>query len=121
MKRNWVRNIIRGLSFTSVLFVFQACYGSPQDFGADVLIEGQVKSKTSGLAIQGIKVSVAYNMQYEFTDYNGRFAFYTEKADNIKILVEDVDSAQNGAFRNADTVLTDFDDRVILDIVLDEI
>jgi len=33
MKRNWIRNVIGGLGFGSVLFVFQACYGTPQDFG----------------------------------------------------------------------------------------
>jgi len=25
----WFRNILKGLSLTSALFVFQACYGSP--------------------------------------------------------------------------------------------
>lgn len=30
--RNWVRILLGGFSMTSALFVFQACYGSPQDF-----------------------------------------------------------------------------------------
>ena len=40
MKRDWKRKIIGGLFLTSVAFVFQACYGTPQDFGNDLLIEG---------------------------------------------------------------------------------
>ena len=51
MKTNWIKKLIGGLSLTSTMFIFQACYGTPQDFGMDVLIEGQVKSKTSGLPI----------------------------------------------------------------------
>jgi hypothetical protein len=120
MKRNWIRNIIRGLSFTSVLFVFQACYGSPQDMGDDVLIEGLVTSKTSGIGIKGIKVSVPDNTQYEFTDADGKFAFYTLMIGNLKILFEDVDSTQNGVFLNADTVLTNVAERITLNITLDE-
>ena len=53
MKRDWKRKIIGGLCLTSVAFVFQACYGTPQDFGNDLLIEGQVTSKISGLPIKG--------------------------------------------------------------------
>ena len=63
MHKKWVRRIVGGLSFTSALFVFQACYGTPQDFGLDILLEGQVKSKSTGLPIQGIKVSVEINIQ----------------------------------------------------------
>jgi putative lipoprotein (rSAM/lipoprotein system) len=120
MKSNWIRKIIGGLSFASALFVFQACYGTPQDFGLDFLIEGQVKSKNSGLPIKGIKVSVADNMQYELTDENGQFSFYTEMMDNMKILFEDIDSTQNGLYANKDTVLARIADRIFLDINLEE-
>src|SRR5690554_6966910 len=83
MKRNVIRQIVGGLSLTSAMFVFQACYGTPQDFGLDLLIEGQVKSKTSGLPIKGIKVSVADNMQYTWTNEEGEFSFYTEMLEEL--------------------------------------
>ena len=79
MKRDWKRKIIGGLCLTSIAFVFQSCYGTPQDFGDDLLIEGQVKSKTSGLPIKGIKVSIADKIQYTNTDENGKFSFYIER------------------------------------------
>ena len=68
MKKNWIRGLIGGLSFTSALFVFQACYGTPQDYGSDLLLEGQVKSKKTGLPIEGIKVAVSQTSQYEVTN-----------------------------------------------------
>src|SRR5512137_1911180 len=103
MKRNWKRKILGGLSLTSALFVFQACYGSLQDFGMDFLVEGKVKAKISGLPIKGIKVSVNENMQYSLTDDNGRFSFYTEILDSLTIKFEDIDSSQNGLYNNKDT------------------
>ncbi len=120
MKRNMIRKIIGGLSLTSVLFVFQACYGTPQDIGFDLLIEGQVVSKTSGLPINGIKVSVANNMQYEITDEEGKFMFYTEKLEGLTLQFQDIDSTQNGHYIDKDTVLTDMSENVYLDIALEE-
>lgn len=120
MKRNWIRSIIGGLSFTSALFVFQACYGSPQDFENDILIEGHVKSKTTGLPIEGIKVSVEGVMAYDVTNYIGLFSFYTEIADNMKIMFEDIDSTKHGFYLNKDTILTDIRSQVPLEINLDE-
>lgn len=120
MKRNWIRRIVGGLSFTSALFVFQACYGTPQDIGMDVHIEGLVKSKTSGLPIEGIKVSVEDYMAYDLTNNEGRFEFYSEIMDNMKIMFKDIDSTQNGLYLNKDTVLTDIKEHVFLEINLDE-
>lgn len=118
MKRNWINKLIGGLSLTSAMFVFQACYGTPHDFGLDIFIEGQVKSQTTGLPVKGIKVSVEGNMQYENTREDGKFSFYTEIADRYKIKFEDTDSDQNGTFANKDTIVTIQNKRVYLDIVL---
>jgi hypothetical protein len=120
MKRNWRRRLLGGLSLTSALFVFQACYGTPQDFGLDIFIEGQVKSKTASKPIKGIKVSIADKMQYELTDDEGKFSFYTETADSYKIKFEDIDAIQNGIFVSRDTLLTNINEKVYLDIVLAE-
>jgi putative lipoprotein (rSAM/lipoprotein system) len=120
MKRNRIRKIIGGLSFASALFIFQACYGTPQDFGYDFLVEGQVKSKTTGLPIKGIKVSVADKIQFQMTDENGQFSFYTESVPSLAIKFQDVDSAQNGQFIEKDSVLTEISDNVFLNIVLEE-
>lgn len=109
MKRNWVRRILGGLSFTTALFVFQACYGTPQDFGDDLRIDGEVRSKTSGNAIQGIKVTVENSSQYDITDFSGRFVIHTDWAQNLKITFEDIDGVTNNEYSKKDTVITPAD------------
>ena len=120
MKNNFLRKILGGISFTSALFIFQACYGTPQDFGMDLLIEGQVKSKTSGLPIDGIKVSITNNMQYIYTNEDGKFSLYTEMTNNIILSFEDIDLTENGIFIKKDTLLTNYDKPIFLDIELTE-
>ena len=120
MKRNVLRKIVGGLSFTSALFIFQACYGTPQDFENDILIEGQVKAKTTGMPIEGIKVSINENMQYQMTDQEGKFSFYTQQIGGLTLQFHDVDSIQNGQFLEKDTALSGSNDRVFLEISLEE-
>ena len=120
MRRNWRRKLLGGLSLTSALFIFQACYGTPHDFGLDIFIEGQVKSLKTNIPVKGIKVSVADKMQSEYTDEEGKFSLYTEIADSYKIKFEDIDSNLNGVFVGRDTLLTNIDKTVYLDIVLEE-
>jgi hypothetical protein len=120
MKRNWIRALLRVFSLTSAMFIFQACYGTPQDFGLDLFIEGQVKAKTSGLPIKGIKVSVTNNAQYGYTDNEGRFSLYTARENQLIISFEDIDLAENGKFMKKDTILTNIPDRVTLNISLEE-
>lgn len=119
MKKNWIRKLIGGLSVTSALFVFQACYGTPQDFGLDLLLEGQVKSK-AGVPVKGVKVSIAENGQYELTNEAGEFSIYTEMLDVLTVKFEDIDSITNGYFVNRDTLLKGQYEDVYLDITLDE-
>jgi putative lipoprotein (rSAM/lipoprotein system) len=116
MKRNWIRKIIGGLSFTTALFVFQACYGTPQDLRNDLLLEGQVKSKTSGAPIKGIKVSVPDYMQFQLTDENGSFSFYTGTKENLKVQFEDIDLALNGSFAQKDTIINPVSQKVFMNI-----
>jgi len=119
-KRNLTRKIIGGLSFTSTMFIFQACYGTPQDFEPDLLIEGNVKAQSTGQPIKGIRVSVAGEGQDMLTNEAGSFSFYTLMKESITIHFEDIDNVQNGSFAPKDTVLTDFSKEVFLDIALTE-
>jgi putative lipoprotein (rSAM/lipoprotein system) len=120
MKRSWRKKILGGLSLTSALFIFQACYGTPQDMGLDIFIEGQVKSEKTSKPVKGIKVSVEDKMQYQYTDESGKFSFYTETASSYKIKFEDIDADQNGIFVEKETLLTKIDKTVYLNIELEE-
>ena len=120
MKKGWRKRILGGLSLTSALFIFQACYGTPQDMGLDILIEGHVRSGKTNNSIKGIKVTVTDKSQYEITDEEGKFSLYTETADKYNIRFEDIDSFQNGSFATKDTILTKIDKTVYLNIALEE-
>ncbi len=120
MKGNFIKKIIGGLSLTTALFIFQACYGTPQDFGADVYIHGLVKSKRTGLPVKGIKVSNEALPQYQYTDVNGGFSFYTESSASCKIKFEDFDSDLNGSFMDKDTILANPGKQVYLEILLED-
>ncbi|MCK7537136.1 MAG: carboxypeptidase-like regulatory domain-containing protein [Marinilabiliales bacterium] len=100
------KKIAGGLSFTTALFVFQACYGTPQDFGADAYIEGIVKSKTTGLPVKGILVSIPEYQQNLYTDANGFFSLYTVPDESCRIRFEDTDAELNGLFQSKDTLLS---------------
>jgi len=120
IKKNWRRKLLGGLSLTSALFIFQACYGTPQDMGLDIIIEGKVISKQTNMPVKGIRVSVEDKLQYQFTDIDGKFSFYTETAKSYKIKFEDIDTSENGNFFGKDTVLASIDKRVYLNIALQE-
>jgi putative lipoprotein (rSAM/lipoprotein system) len=118
-KRKILRTIYGALSFSTALFVFQACYGTPQDMGMDVLIQGLVKSKATSLPIPGIKVSIENQPQSEITDSNGSFKFYASSASEYKFKFEDIDSSVNGLFSTKDTILKVIDKSTFLSISLD--
>lgn len=105
MKTLSIRNILAGISLTSALFIFQACYGTPQDTGADVMIEGRVLSGSSGQPVQGIKVRVHGTGQNVLSDTSGQFSFYTALSDTYRLIFEDADTNIAGHFLTKDTVV----------------
>ena len=105
--RIFLRKIFKGISFTTVAFVFQACYGSPiDDRYSDVVLTGTVTSKITNLPIKGIKIAVDEGGNYGFTDENGKFSFYTSipDMDYARVRFSDIDSTENGYF--ADKTIT---------------
>lgn len=62
----WLHNLLKGISLTGALFVFQACYGSPKDpmwDMGDARMSFSVVSHETGEPLEGVKVSQ--------TDYGG--------------------------------------------------
>jgi len=118
-RRKFLRVIFGTLSFSSALFVFQACYGPPEDFGMDVLIQGSVKSTVTNLPVPGIKVSIENQPQYEITDSEGKFRIYASEDSEYKILFEDIDADKNGSFLPGDTVVRIVDENTFLNVSLD--
>jgi hypothetical protein len=107
MKSKLLRFFLKSVSLTAVLFVFQACYGTPQDFEQDIQIEGTVVDKSSGLPILGIKVQLGGTLQYTYTDSLGRFYMYQyNNYSDFVLQFSDIDSLENGHFLSLDTTIT---------------
>jgi len=119
-KRKILRRIFGALSLSSALFIFQACYGTPKDFGADIYIQGFVKSKTTNLPIPGIKVSITNQPQYEITDNTGKFKIYSTLENEYYLKFEDIDDVKNGAFLPKDTILTTVNESTLLNVYLND-
>jgi hypothetical protein len=122
MRRKIIRNIFKGLTLTSSAFVFQACYGTGEDFGADALLSGVVKSKITNMPIPGIKVSIDNQPQYEVTDADGQFEIYVSTDEDLRVCFEDIDAGEDGAYLPKDTVVQATKNQdIILDIKLDAV
>ncbi len=125
MKRHWFRGVIGGLSFTSALFIFQACYGMHRDYIPDMFVAGKVTAKSTGLPIKNIKVVAEPDGNGMQTNEKGEFSFYSPIFDQIKLTFEDIDSTENGSFQTIDTLINvqeilDFANSVSLEITMEE-
>jgi len=135
--RKLLRRILGGVSITAVAFIFQACYGPGPDMSYDVKLTGMVKSKTTNLPIQGIKVTVnddGYN--FGITDEGGQFDFYTSvqnydyynkdstvlyTPDKLRIHFRDMDGIENGYYRDTTIIINPaHKDEVIIHVELEE-
>ena len=117
-KRRILRKIYGALSLSSTLFIYQCMYGSPQDLGNDINIQGIVKSAATNQPLVGIKVSIEKSSQVEMTDNEGKFNFYTTRDSIYKVRFEDIDSNENGAFMPKDTVVKTVEESIFLNVSL---
>ena len=51
----WIRRLLKGISLTAAMFVFQACYG-PMDDYYDTRVTFRVVSADTGEPIQGVEI-----------------------------------------------------------------
>ena len=114
------RKILGFLSLSTALFVFQACYGPPQDMNDDVYIQGVVKSKKTNAPIPGIKVSVEDN-QSVVTDENGFFELYAIVNGSYNLICTDIDDQDNGQYSEKDTLLDNTESEYYVEVLMDEI
>jgi len=105
-KKKLIKSIFGFFSLSTMLFVFQACYGTPQDFGSDFLLEGKVLSANNQEAIEGIEVRLLDLPQYTTTDSNGYFAIYCPIRDQYNVQFKDIDGEENGQFYDLDSTYT---------------
>jgi len=78
----------------------------PQDMLDDLFIEGRVTAESTGLPVEGIKVTVREYGRYDYTNSEGFYSIYTDLADLVTLRFDDVDLEENGSFARKDTVLS---------------
>lgn len=100
--RKWIKYIIIGLA--CFILMINSCNNEAID-NDYIQITGKVISKTTGLPIEGIKVSVK-NLVYEaYTNKNGLFLISFEKGNTINLLVQDISTAKT--YIDKDTLILD--------------
>ena len=119
----WLHNILKGASLTGALFVFQACYGSPQDSWYDendwTPMSFTVLSRDGGKPAAGIKV---YGNSYNYWEYGGMFLGTTDEEGRCSVDIP-YNKETNGSWLRfedpegllelKDTVLYDLNERDI--------
>ena len=118
----WLHNLLRGISLTGALFVFQACYGTPQDpfdeRGTAELSFSVVFAET-GVPIPGIHILGRQSermkdwIDYGMTDEDGRAMLHIPYERNVEgpfIRFQD----PNGQLETKDTVFYDLQPREIV-------
>jgi len=129
--RKLLRTIFSCFSFTTMAFVFQACYGIEPPMFYDVKLTGTVKAKNTNLPVKGIKITVNdgmtfynHNKDYGVTDENGKFDFYASvpswgwneyyikdsvpvlyKPDSVCVRFFDLDGVENGWFEDKTIII----------------
>ena len=99
------------------LVTFQACYGTPQNY---VSIRGSVKDVNTGEGINDLQVSISSDTDSTTvqTDEEGNFDYTVFGDGDINVSVVDVDGETNGVYSNFDTIVSN--ENHILDININE-
>ena len=76
----WIRRILKGISFTAVLFVFQACYGPMEDYreGPLVGVTLHVTDAESGQPLPDIKVETRWQDNQDDGNINWMTSWYEQ-------------------------------------------
>ena len=119
-RRKLFRTIFGVFSLSGIMFAFQACYGTPQDSGLDVLIKGTVSSAAGKIPVPGIRVGVSQIGQYTQSAADGTYSMYCEKLSQYRLTFSDTDGNLNGQYQELDTLvqLPDKADKLTVDILL---
>ena len=67
----WLRGLMKASALTTVMFIMQACYGSPMHM-YQVQMSGTVVDKATGLPLRDIAYKVDGDI-WGYTDENGQF------------------------------------------------
>jgi hypothetical protein len=120
----WLRGLMKASALTTVMFIMQACYGTPKNEFVRINISGYVTDKSNGQPLQGIQLEAFhsegdYDHVIGYTDENGYFEMsqwdFFDKVSQFTI--EAVDTLGN--YRSFDTLVSADSDLTDLKIKLE--
>lgn len=109
----WLRGLMKASALTSVMFIMQACYGTPKDMDGivEIHISGYVTDKANGQPLQGVQLHVfhadGWSGCHDFgnSDENGYFEMLQwgniHRVSQLTIEVED----DEGLYQPFDTLV----------------
>lgn len=119
----WLHNLLKGASLTTALFIFQACYGSPQDYMREeqgsAPMTFSLYSRTDGTPLAGIRV-LSQSAKNYYSDYREIGVTGPDGRCNVQIpYIRNVQGPYlrfedpMGNYQSKDTVLFDLRERDI--------
>lgn len=113
VKSRFTKNLLTLFGISAVAFIFEACYGVPQDqLFPHIPVQGTVTDINSNAGIEGINIDLHINDEFistETTDSIGEFHFKNLRigAENdLKFEFKDIDGTDNGSYQDLDTTIT---------------
>ena len=107
----WLRGLMKASALTTVMFIMQACYGSPYSQGIyEIPVSGIVVDKATGEPLQGIRVDAClweenFSRLSCYTDDNGRFSL-SQWANHQEVHPIEIAVIDNfGEYETLDTVV----------------
>ena len=102
------RGLLMASAFTSVMFVMQACYGTPNNARIDdeileYTVSGTVTAKPNAEPLAGIKLTVDSTDYETVTDSLGNFSITLKASDYCDMTFKFVD--ESGKYQQLDTVV----------------
>lgn len=94
----WLRGLLQASAFTSVMFIMQACYGTPnyrneESFSYEVKMSGVVTDSASAQPLSGIYVSADISDEVAVSNENGQFSLsfmvYSDSEDGYNLNFSD--------------------------------
>ncbi len=108
---NWIRKILKGISFTAVLFVFQACYGPMEEYREGPLggVTLRVTDGDNGQPLPDIIVESRWQDNQDEGDINWMTSWYeqgqTDSTGIISLEMQDMGSLLKLRFSDKDSRL----------------
>ena len=99
----WLRGLMKASALTTVMFIMQACYGTPMNMHS-VQMSGTVVDKATGLPLRGIAYKVDGDI-WGYTGESGQFDILKYDEMEIGHQLSFVDTV--GRYQTFDTLIRD--------------